>query len=110
MAVPSGRLAAFMWMHDTVRNWATHSINSPRSTTVFQVGPSSDENTRLHVARMMMYLSICGHGASHGRISFDQLNTSALIVTVNPPLPAPWGDTMINAPEAWWRKHLLHHF
>jgi hypothetical protein len=110
MAMQSARLAAFMWMYDTIRSWGRHAIKNPSSSVVFQIGPCGDEDTRLPVARMMMYFSIHGHGAAHGRISFDQMNTSALIVTVNPPLLAPWGDSMINAPEAWWRQRLLRHF
>jgi hypothetical protein len=110
MAVHSGRLEAFLWMHDTVRNWGNHSINSPRSSAVFQIGPGGDEDTRVHVARMMVYLGIRGHRAALGRISFNHVVASALIVTVNPPLPAPWGDRMIDVSEAWWRQHLLCHF
>jgi hypothetical protein len=59
---------------------------------------------------MMVYLGICDHRAALGRISFNHVVASALIVTVNPPLPAPWGDRMIDVSEAWWRQHLLCHF
>jgi hypothetical protein len=110
MSVHSGRLAAFMWMHDTVRNWGNHSIDSPRSSAVFQLGPGGDEDTRVHVARMTMYLGLRGHRAALGCISFKQVEVSTLIVTVNPPLPAPWGDKMIDVSEAWWRRHLLSQF
>jgi hypothetical protein len=58
MSLHSGRLEAFMWMHDTVHNWGNHSIDSPRSSAIFQLGPGGDEDTCVHVARMMMYLAV----------------------------------------------------
>jgi hypothetical protein len=104
MSVPSGRLAAFMWMHDTIRDWDNHFVSDPRNSAIFQVGPGGDEETRRAVGQMMFFLEQRGTNA---RITFDRSSPSALIVRIGLPVPAVVNGNTIDAPEAYWRVLLL---
>lgn len=110
MVMFESRLAAFMWMHDTVRDWSDASANNPTSSAIFDIGPGGDQDATIEATRLLMLLSIHGEGAAHGRISFRQMSATALLVTVHPPVPAPWDGMMIDATEASWRMHLLEDF
>lgn len=110
MVMFESRLAAFMWMHDTVRDWGKASANNPTSSAIFDIGPGGDQDATIEAARLLMLLSVRGEGAAHGRISFRQMSAIALLVTVHPPVPAPWDGMMIDATEAYWRMHLLEDF
>jgi hypothetical protein len=60
MATQSGRVAAFMWMHDSVRAWKDIGYRSVANVAVFDMGPDTDDDTRHTSAMLMASLDMLG--------------------------------------------------
>jgi len=73
MATQSGRVAAFMWMHDSVRAWKDIGFRSVANVAVFDMGPDTDDDTR-HTGAMLMASLIHARRAAHARSVLFQTN------------------------------------
>ncbi|GAB7332685.1 hypothetical protein MBLNU13_g04435t2 [Cladosporium sp. NU13] len=99
-----GRVAAFMWMHDSVRAYQKSSYISMENVAVFDMGPT--EEPRLFGAMLMAYLFLFGESATGDRFSFKRIAGNALLVELHPPVKI-YGRPDALYSEAFWRQELL---
>ena len=105
MATQSGRVAAFMWMHDSVRAYQNNSsFRSMKNVAVFDLGPTDEP--RLVGATLMAYLFLFGELHTGTRFSFKRMAGNALLVELGPPIGINnRADSLYS--EAFWRQELL---
>lgn len=104
MTLPHGRMEAFRWMYQTVRDYPNEWIDHRQHHAVFQMGPGWTLDRRFGVARLMLVLMNEGEEVTQGRFTFTKMRDTAVMVTVNPPQPTRsvrWRH------EAYWRLDLL---
>ena len=106
MASQSGRVAAFMWMHDSIRSWENINYRSVKNVAVFDMGPATDDETRFAGANLMAFLFLFGKQHMQGRFSFELMAGNALLVELNPPPPVNGRPDALYS-EAYWRQELL---
>ena len=105
MATQSGRVAAFMWMHDSVRAYPPNSrYRSIKNVAVFDVGPTDEP--RLVGATLMAYLFLFGDSHTMNRFSFKRMAGHALLVELHQPLAVRDRPDALYS-EAFWRQELL---
>lgn len=104
MTLLLGRMEAFRWMYQTVRDYSNEWIDHRQHHAVFHMGPGWPIARRIEAARLMLVLTNEGIEVTQGRFTFTKMRDSAILVTVNPPQPtgsANWRH------EAYWRLDLL---
>ena len=104
MATQSGRIAAFMWMHDSVRGYQKSKYISMKNVAVFDMGPTDEP--RLVGATLMAYLFLFGESDTGDRFSFKRIAGNALLVELCPPIEI-YGRPDALYSEAFWRQELL---
>jgi len=104
MATQSGRVAAFMWMHDSVRAYRNSNFHSMKNVAVLDMGPTDEP--RLVSATLMSYLFLFGKLHTSTRFSFDRLAGNALLVQLHPPIRIRGRPDALYS-EAFWRLELL---
>jgi hypothetical protein len=106
MATQSGRVAAFMWMHDSIRGWKNINYRSVTNVAVFDMGPADGDETRHAGAILLAFLYTVGEQHTRGRFSFELMAGNALLVELKAPLPVDGRpDALLS--EAFWRQELL---
>lgn len=104
MATQSGRIAAFMWMHDSVRGYRESNYISMKNVAVFDMGPTDEP--RLVGATLMAYLFLFGESDTRDRFSFKRIAGNALLVELHAPAEI-YGRPDALYSEAFWRQELL---
>ena len=104
MATQSGRVAAFMWMHDSVRAYQKSNYVSMKNVAVFDMGPT--EEPRLVGATLMVYLFLFGEFDTGDRFTFKRIAGNALLVELHPPHEIYMRPDALYS-EAFWRQELL---
>jgi hypothetical protein len=104
MATQSGRVAAFMWMHDSVRAYQKSNYVSMKNVAVFDMGPT--EEPRLVGATLMAYLFLFGEFDTGDRFTFKRIAGNALLVELHPPKEIYMRPDALYS-EAFWRQELL---
>lgn len=104
MAIQSGRVAAFMWMHDSIRAYQKTNFVSMQNVAVFDLGPTKEP--RLVGATLMAYLFLFGELQTNNRFSFKRIAGNGLLVELHPPVEV-YGRPDALYSEAFWRQELL---
>jgi hypothetical protein len=100
----SQRIEAFMWMHNTTRDW-DNTLNTPQRSVVFDMGPGGDDTMRRGIQNMLREL-VWRETFEH--FSFDRMQDNGLLVTAGPLRPVEAQDGSVFVPgEAYWRRALL---
>jgi hypothetical protein len=106
MMAQNSRLAAFIWMWDTLRDWDNDiDTDSPQSSAVFDLGPGGDEDMRVRVGRLQGTLRSRRH---IDRFEITPMQNAGLLVTIGRPRNIPAQDRIVTPPESFWRLELLH--
>lgn len=106
MATYAGRMAAFVWMFDSVRTWTHDTRDSLKNTAVFDMGPV--DGSRNTGAKLMTFFCLDGESTLSERFSFVRMQKNGLLVTLNPPVEVPGREDALIS-EAYWRLELLTH-
>jgi len=102
MISASSRLAAFMWMYNTTRNWDNLRVN--QRSAVFDVGPGGDDATLARVIELLMHLRF----SRFEHFDFYPMQHAGLLVTASRLGSVEARDGSVFLPgEAYWRRVLL---
>jgi hypothetical protein len=82
MMFPAQRLAAFMWMYNTIRDW--ENLERSQRSAVFDMGPGGDEVMRDSVAELMDHMRMKGWFEI---FMFTPMQNAGVLVTVGPSRP-----------------------
>lgn len=103
-ATQSGRVAAFIWMYDSVRAYQKCNYFSMKNVAVFDMGPTDEP--RLIGATLMAYLFLFGELHTNKRFSFKRMAGNALLVELHAPTEFVGRPDALYS-EAFWRQELL---